>query len=503
MQPISEGQKNGNLQPRPPVVVILGHVDHGKSSLLEAIREDFRITSRESGGITQHVGAYEVEYNGKKITFLDTPGHEAFSAIRSRGASVADIAVLVVAADDSVKEQTKEAILHAKRAGIPVIVAINKIDKAEANPEKVKRDLAKEDILVESLGGRVPCVEISAKTKKGLNELLELILLVAEMEELRADIAKQAEGTVIEAYLDAKRGPTATLLVREGVLRPQDIIGTASAVGKARILENFQGDPLEEALPSTVAIVVGFDDVPIVGEKFRVYADMESALRDREKEKRKTTPPDRFVGEEGKKIINFVLKGDVQSSLEAIEHVLQQIPRQEFTLRILDKGVGDITESDVELARSAKALLVGFRVQIKPSAKKLAEQYKISLRTFDVIYDLVQGVRHFLERKLEPEIVRQDLGKLKVLVVFMTEGNRQIVGGRIVEGEAQKGVLLEVWRGEELVGKGKIINLQENKKDILSARKGQEVGILYEGEGRIMEGDTLLFYKREQRRVTL
>jgi len=498
-----EKQKKDALQPRPPVVVVLGHVDHGKSSLLEAIREDFRITAKESGGITQHVGAYEVEHNGKKITFLDTPGHEAFSAIRSRGAKVADIAILVVAADEGVKEQTKEAILHAKKAGIPIIVAINKIDKPEANPEKVKRELAKEDVLVESLGGKTPSIEVSAKTKKGIDELLEMILLLAELEELKANIEKPAEGVVIEAYLDAKRGPTATLLIRDGMLKSQDIIATSSSIGRARILENFQGVPIKQATPAMPAIVVGFQQLPQVGEEFKVFPDMESALSYFEEKNRKIVGKERFVVKEGQKILNLVLKADVQGSIEAVEYVLQQIPQEEVVLRIIESGVGDITEGDIDIARAAKALVVGFRVGITPRAKILAEQNKILLRNFDVIYELVQSMRQFIERRLEPEIVRRDLGKLKVLVIFLTEKNRQIVGGRVIEGEVQKGVSLEILRGEEVVGIGKVINLQENKKDIAQARKGQEVGILYEGEGRIAEGDILLFYKQEQRKVSL
>jgi translation initiation factor IF-2 len=496
-------QKSDNLQPRPPVVVVLGHVDHGKSSLLEAIREDFRITAKESGGITQHVGAYEVDHKGRKITFLDTPGHEAFSAIRSRGANVADIAILVVAADEGVKEQTKEAILHAKKARIPIIVALNKIDKPEANPERVKRELAREDVVVEFLGGKIPAVEVSAKTKKGIGELLDMVLLIAELEELKANIAKSAEGIVIEAYLDSKRGPTATLLIRDGVLKVQDIVGTASTAGKVRVIEDFQGNQIERALPSMPAIVRGFEQVPQVGEKFRTFPDIESALRYVERKEKKTIGEDRFVAEAGKKIVNLVLKADVRSSIEAVEYILKEIPQQEIILRTIKSGVGDITEGDVELARNAKAYIIGFRVRVTTGAKTLAEHHGIPLRSFDVIYELVQGVRHFLERKLEPEIVKITLGKMRVLVVFLTEKNRQIVGGRIIEGEVQPGVFVEVLRGEEGMGKGKVLNLQENKRDIAQARRGQEVGILYEGEGRIKEGDTLVFYKREQRKITL
>jgi len=271
-------EKKEGLQMRPPVVVVLGHVDHGKSSILEAVK-DFKITAKEAGGITQHIGAYEVEHQGKKITFIDTPGHEAFSAIRSRGAKAADIAILVVAGEEGMKPQTKEAIFHIKKAGIPFIVAINKIDKAEANPEKVKRELSQNDVLVESMGGKIPSIETSAKTGQGVEGLLELILLVAEMEELKGDVEKPGEGVVIEAYLDAQRGPTATLLLRDGVLQQGDIVGTRSTSGKVKVLEDFQGNLLEKALPSTPCIVLGFENVPQVGEKFEVYSDLELAQK--------------------------------------------------------------------------------------------------------------------------------------------------------------------------------------------------------------------------------
>jgi len=265
-------QKN-KFQPRPPVVVVLGHVDHGKSSVLEEIK-DLKITDKESGGITQHIGAYEIEQNGKKITFIDTPGHEAFSAMRSRGTKVADIAILVIAGEEGVKPQTEEAILHIKKAGIPMVVAINKIDKPGADPEKVKRELAGKDVLVESMGGKIPSVEVSAKTGKGILELLEIILLVAEMEDLKGDVSKPAEGVVVESYLDPKRGPTATLLLQNGILKRNDVLGTSFALGKIKIMEDFNGDSISEASPSMPVIIIGFEKVPGVGEKFTVFPDI-------------------------------------------------------------------------------------------------------------------------------------------------------------------------------------------------------------------------------------
>ena len=496
MKETAKKQKD-SLQARPPVVVVLGHVDHGKSSILEAIK-DLKITEKESGGITQHIGAYEVEHHGKKIAFIDTPGHEAFSAMRSRGARVADIAILVVAAEESIKPQTKEAISHIKKAGIPMIVAINKIDRPEADPEKVKRDLAQNDVLVESMGGKVPQVLTSAKEKKGIDELLELILLVAEMEELKGDVKKLGEGVVVEAYLDSKRGPTATLLLRDGILKKGDIVGTRSTLGKIKILESFQGEPQENALPSTPCIVIGFEKVPQVGEKFEVYLNVESAQKYIEKKAKKSAEGEVFVIEEEKRVLNIILKADVQGSIEAIEEVLKGLPQEKVFLRMLKGEVGEIQEGDVRLAKDSKARIIGFRVKINSIASKLAERENIKIMTFEVIYELAQEVRQLMEKRVMSETVRNDLGKLKVLVVFLTEKNRQIVGGKMTEGEIKKGTKIEVLRRDELVGKGRLINLQKNKKDIEKAKKGEECGILYEGNVKIEEGDVLQIYTEDR-----
>jgi len=494
--------KTESIQPRPPVVVILGHVDHGKSSILESIK-NLKITEKEAGGITQHIGAYEIEHQGKKITFIDTPGHEAFSAMRSRGAKVADIAILVVAADEGVKPQTKEAILHIKKAGIPMIVAINKIDKPGANPEKVKQELAKVDVLVESLGGKVPSVETSAITKKGIDTLLELILLVAEMEELKGDRSQPGEGVIIESYLDKHRGPTATLILRNGVLNLGDIIGTPSTLGKVKALEDFQGNSLERAFPSQPCIVLGFENVPQVGEKAKVFSDIKSAEEYLEKEKGLPRPSEVFVVEPDKKVLNIILKTDVLGSLEPIEGVLKNLPQEKVILRILKGEVGDISDSDVKLAKSSQAKIIGFRVKVTPIAQRLAEREKIKILIYDVIYELSQGVRQLMERMLEPEKVRVDLGKMKVLVIFKTSKNRQIIGARVIEGEVRKGTMIEVLRNEEKIGKGKLINLQRNKKDIEKGVKGEECGILYEGDVKIAEGDILVIYREESRKGEL
>ncbi|MFH1820476.1 MAG: translation initiation factor IF-2 [Candidatus Nealsonbacteria bacterium] len=486
-----------SLQLRPPVVVVLGHVDHGKSSILEAIR-DLKITEKESGGITQHIGAYEVEQRDKKITFIDTPGHEAFSAMRSRGARVADIAILVVAAEEGIKPQTKEAITHIKKAGIPMIVAINKIDKPGANPEKVKRELSQNDVLVESIGGKVPDVLTSAKEKKGLDDLLEMVLLVAELEELKGDVTNPGEGVVVEAYLDSQRGPTSTLLLRDGSLKKGDIVGTRSTLGKVKILENFQGKPEEQALLSAPCIMLGFEKVPQVGEKFKVYPNIESAQKYIEKKEKKTGEGQVLVVEEGKKVLNLILKADVQGSIEAIHEILKTLPQDKVVLRIIKGEVGDVQDSDLRLAQNSKARIVAFRVKTGAVAKGLAERESINIMTFDIIYELTQAVRLLMEKRVALENVKTDLGKLKVLIIFLSEKNRQIVGGKMTEGEIRKGAKLEVWRREEMMGRGRIINLQKNKKDIAKAKKGEECGLLYQGDVKIEEGDTLQIYVEEQ-----
>ncbi|MBZ9578298.1 translation initiation factor IF-2 [Patescibacteria group bacterium] len=494
-------KKDQNLASRPPVVVVLGHVDSGKTSILDYIRKT-QVAKKEAGGITQHIGAYQIEKEGKEITFIDTPGHEAFSAMRARGAKVADIAILVIDGVEGVKAQTKEAISYIKKVQIPMVVAINKIDKTAADSERVKRELSKQNILVESMGGKVPSVGVSAKTGRGIENLLELILLVAEMENFKGDISKSAEGVVIESYLDSLRGPTATLLLRDGILRSGDIVGTSSTFGKIRTLENFQGKLIKTAQPSMPVILLGFENVPQVGEKFKVFGDAQQAKDYLQKPERKGVGKVFFI-EPGKRVLNLVLKTDVLGSIEAIEEVLKGLPQEKVILRILKTEAGDINESDVKLAKSAKAKVLGFRVKISPIAQSLAEKEKIKIMTFEVIYDFVQAVRELMEKILEPETIRTDLGKVKTLIIFRTERNRQIIGGRVTTGEVKKGVLIEIFRGEEKIGQGKLINLQINKKDVEKAGMGDECGILYEGNIKIEEGDILVIYTQERRKGEL
>ena len=491
---------------RPPVVVVLGHVDHGKSSLLEAIR-DFKITAKESGGITQHIGAYEVDHNGKSITFIDTPGHEAFSAMRLRGAEVADIALLVVDAAQSVQPQTKEAIGAIKKAGIPMIVVLNKIDLPTADPQKIKNELSKIEVFVESMGGEVPSVSVSAKEKTGIDELLEMILLVADMQSLASDLASPAEGLVIESYMDQLKGPVATVIVEKGVLKVKDIIATDLAMAKIKSLENFQRKPMEKASPAQPAIVLGFQAVPGVGEKFRTYASMEEAEEKLKRELQKRAVNTSVIDTDPtKKIINIILKGDVFGSIEAIEGMLKSLPQDQVVLRVLKTEVGDINESDAKLAEMSRALIIGFRVKISSGVLQLMKndtQKRVRIKTFEIIYELIQEVRNGMEKSLDAENVRKEVGKLKTILVFWAEKNRQIVGGKITEGEFKKGLKLDVMRAEMKVGSGRIINLQRDKKDMDLLKKGDEAGILFEGNVKIEKGDILSAYVEERQKGVL
>ncbi|HOX30255.1 MAG TPA: translation initiation factor IF-2 [Candidatus Paceibacterota bacterium] len=484
---------------RPPVIVVMGHVDHGKTSILDYIRKT-HIAEKESGGITQHIGASQIEHNKKLITFIDTPGHEAFSQMRMRGSKIADIAILVVAAVEGLQPQSREAIKHIKKAGIPMIVAINKIDMPGANPDKVKRELQKEDVSVEDWGGNVPSVHVSARTGEGINELLEMISLVAEMEDLQASLDKPARGIVIESSLDPKRGPSASVLLQDGLLQPGMALATPTAFGKIKSLENFRASKIEKALPSQPVVITGFESVPKIGEAFEVMPNIETARQFTQspsgkslKEKTACAPV-----KEGQKVLNLILKADFLGSSEVLEETLAQLPQTETAMRVVDSGVGEINLTDVKMAKSCNAVIIGFRVKTHPTAQVMAEREKIRVMNFDVIYELVEWLQKFMDKMKEPQIVRKDIGKLKVLLSFWAEKNRQIVGGKITEGEVKKGVKIEVVRNNAVVSHGRLINLQKNKKDIVDAGKGEEVGILFEGSEKIQEGDYLVFYTQEK-----
>jgi translation initiation factor IF-2 len=483
------------------VVVILGHIDHGKTSILRAIKK-IPFTGKKPGGvITQEIGAFEIEKEGKKITFLDTPGHEAFTQMKERGAKVADLAILVVSAIEGPREQTKEALEVIKEAKIPFIVAINKIDLPGADSQKVKRELAKIGVLTEDMGGETPAIETSAKTGEGIDDLLDLILILAEMKDLRAEIEKKGKGVIIESRLDQRRGPLATVILEEGSLKIRDIVGTPSTIGKVREIENSEGKKLKEILPGQAGLILGLEEVPRVGEIIKVYENLAEARENLKKEEKKKI--EFKEPRENGKVLNLIIKTDCLGSLEAIENVISKIPQEKLSIRIVKGEVGLVSEEDLKLARTVKAFILAFRTFPDKIAKKILEREKIKIWRFDVIYELVETIRKLAQKVLEPEIVKKEIGKMKVLVDFWRSRNRQIVGGRIIEGEVRRQTLIEVWRGEELIEKGRLVNLQKNKKDIEKARKGEEVGILYEGEGKIKEDDTLIFFVEERRKVEI
>jgi translation initiation factor IF-2 len=507
--------ENSGLVSRPPVVVILGHVDHGKTSILDKIRQT-HVAEKEAGGITQHIGAYQAESKGRKITFLDTPGHEAFSAIRSRGAKVADVAVLVIAAEEGVKPQTKEAIAIIKQAEIPFVVAINKIDKENANPQKVRQELAENDVMVEDYGGTVPVVELSAKKNQGIDSLLEIILLLSEMEELAAPMQTPAKGLVIESHLDSRRGLVATLLVQEGELKIGDWVSAGPAVGKAKSLEDFTGKAIRVAIASQPCVMVGWELAPRVGDTFEVVTSSAEA-RKISAASTQLGPGILFSeesiepGEPAKKIVNIIVKADVQSSLEAIDQVLKTIKSEEVGYRVINFGVGNISDADVKNARASNAAIVGFHVSIDPGIKQAAERENIKIATNDIIYELVEGVRLVMSELLEPEIRRIPLGKVKILALFKGgdssprsggAGKTQIVGGKIVQGKAVRGALIDVLRNNLLIMSGRLSQLQQSNADITEAAEGFEVGIRFDvlkkSDYSIAVGDTLEIYQEEK-----
>lgn len=494
-----------NLRHRAPVVTILGHVDHGKTTLLDAIRKT-SVVEKEAGGITQHISAYQVKKKGELVTFVDTPGHEAFSAMRERGVSMADIAILVVAADDGVRPQTEEVIQYLKDKKIPMVVAINKIDKPNANIQRVKQELADREIVIEDWGGNVVAAEVSAKQNLGIDELLDMVLLVAEVEDLKADNKRLPLGVVIESHLDPQKGNMATVLVRTGTLKEGQDILAGSVAGRVRRLEDFKGRQIKEAGPSMPVTVIGLHQSPNVNDVLQGVADLKSArMSQKETQSSEFGGVKRFDAQQlGKSIedqnvkkLNIVLKTDVQGSLEAIGQILGAIKSDEVAINYIHQGVGDITESDVKLGQTSGAVVFGFNIQPTTVAKRLAEMNKVEVKSYKVIYELVEDIKKRLEGMLGEEIVRTDLGKLKVLAVFMTGKKDMIVGGNIVSGKMKKGEFVEVIREEKVLGRGKLVNLQQNKINVDEVTQGHECGITFDGETKIKEGDTLVCFHEE------
>lgn len=488
---------------RPPIVVVMGHIDHGKTKILDWYRKT-KVVEQESGGITQHIGAYEVTHKGKSITFIDTPGHEAFSKMRSRGARVADIAILVVAADEGVKPQTKEAIEIIQENNLPFVVALNKIDKPEANVERVKQQLAEQNILVESYGGKVPSVEISAKVGQNTDDLLEVLLLLAELEHLKRDPNKN-DGVVIEAHLDAKRGITSTLLVRNGSLAQGDILVIGKSIETIKILEDFMGKQITEAQTSSPVRVAGLSELPAVGDTFQKFpSKKEAEFFVKNIPEEVVAKSAAAVGEEGRPIFNIILKTDVSGSKEALEESLKKMENESIGINILKSDVGNINETDLKLASATKLVtVIGFKVKVDASARELAERGNIHIVQGDIIYEVLDQVKRKAEVLIPPIVTRKDLGKLKILKVFKKEGSKHIIGGRVEDGIAKKGARADIKHFKDVVGTGTIANLQQNKREADEVSRGLECGMLFEAKASVEEGDVLEIFEEEITQRTL
>jgi len=493
------------LRPRPPVIVVMGHVDHGKTKLLDAIRKT-NIMEGESGGITQHIGAYQVVKNGKLLTFIDTPGHEAFTTMRSRGARVADVAILVIAADDSIQPQTKESIKIINSAGLPMIVAINKIDKPEANPDKVKQDLAALNLVPEEWGGKTICVPISAKQGIGIEDLLEMILLVAETEkeEIMANPAKPAVGTIVESHIDKGEGPVATVLIQNGTLKNGDLIDVGGTFyGKIRAMKDFKNDNVVSAPPSMPVKILGLKAAPSVGDILQVITEIAKKQRVKKYQLNQQATDYTKLAEVKKeektenKSLNLILKADVLGSLEAIINSLTKLENPEVSINIISKGLGNINENDIKRAESGKASIFGFRVKLTSAAESLAKEKKVDFKLYEIIYRLLDDIKAKVEELLSPEVIRTDLGRLKVLAVFRKESNTMVIGGSVTKGKVLPKAKIDVIRDKIKLATGSITQLQVNKVDVNEASLGQECGIKYSGKPVIVEGDFLEVYQEE------
>jgi translation initiation factor IF-2 len=511
-QSLLESESPETLQPRPPVVTVLGHVDHGKTTLLDAIRETDVVTG-ESGGITQHIGAYQVEKDGRKITFVDTPGHEAFTAMRARGAQVTDLAVLVVAADDGVMPQTREAIDHARAADVPIMVALNKMDKPNARPERVKQQLSEVDLTVEDWGGDVICVPVSATQGQGVDELLENILLVTELADLRSNPDRPAAGTVIEGELDRHRGPVATLLVQAGTLRVGDSLTIGTIHGRVRAMMDHRGQEVREATPSTPVLVMGLADVPKAGDIFEVVGSGREArtiAEARAEEERLAGPqPSRprvlsldeifsqFQAGQAAEL-NLILKADVQGSLEPIVNSLERLGGDELQVRILHQGIGDVSESDVMLASASRAIVLGFHVDVDEAARRMAVQDGVDIRLYMIIYNLIDDVDRALRGMLEPEYEKVVMGHAEVRAVFRIRRRGNVAGCYVTDGLVTRNAWARVRRGGEEIFDGPLDSLKRFQEDVSEVRSGFECGLGIAGFDDFQEGDLLEFYREER-----
>ena len=495
------GPKNG-AKLRPPVVTIMGHVDHGKTSLLDYIRKA-NVAAKEHGGITQHIGAYQVELPEGTITFLDTPGHAAFTNMRARGAQVTDIAILVVAADDGIMPQTKEAIQHAKNAKVPIIVAVNKIDKPDANPDRVLQQLPEFEVIPEAYGGQTIICPVSALTGEGVPALLEMILLQSEVLDLKADPKGKLGGSVIEAKLEKGRGPVATVLIQEGTLKVGDAVVVGSTFGRIKAMTNYRGEKITEAGPSTPVEILGLSDVPQAGDRIEFSAEEKLArvvAEERQVKERQATIVQKSRGlslhdfkkrlnEEESKELNLIIKADVQGSVEAAKGMLEKVKNEEVEAKVVLSGVGTITESDILLASASNAIVVGFGVKPEPGAKKEAERRKVEIRTYTIIYELVEDIEKAIKGMLEPKFEEEHLGTIEIRVRFQFSKKGIIAGSYVTEGKVTRNALCRVRRGKDLVYEGKVATLRHLKDDVREVTLGMECGVTFDNLTDFKEGD--------------
>ncbi|MDZ7798947.1 MAG: translation initiation factor IF-2 [Patescibacteria group bacterium] len=513
-----EQSQEENLVLRPPVVVVLGHVDHGKTLLLDAIRET-KVIDTEHGGITQHIGAYQVKEKSQLITFIDTPGHAAFTAMRSRGAKIADIAILVIAADDSIKPQTKEALQIIKAAKIPYIIAINKIDKAEADVNRVMKDLADHDLLPEEWGGDTITVEVSALEKKGLDDLLSMVLLVYDMEKdyIKADPSGQAIGSIIESHIDKGEGPVATVLIHSGTLEVGNDVTVGDVWGRIKAMKDFKGGEIEKAKPSTPVKILGLKGLPVVGDIISVTEDLKEFKKKAkqyrhdkhlikpsetriETKKQKDEEEEKTEEKEEKRedSLKLILKADNLGSLEAIMESLKKYQHEEVRLVVVYSGLGNITEADMLKAEATGAIVRGFNVSANKSAENLAHEKGMEYKIYKVIYELFEEIKLKMEELLKPTIEEKLIGRMKVLAVFRTEKKLMIVGGRVTYGKFETGMKAKVLRNKEEIGRGKITKLQIEDKAVKEVEKGRECGVTFKGKVKIEENDTIEVFEEEK-----
>lgn len=493
----------------PPVVTIMGHVDHGKTSLLDVIRKT-KVAAGEAGGITQHIGAYQVEVNGKKITFLDTPGHEAFTAMRARGAQVTHIAIIVVAADDGVMPQTREAIDHARAAQVPIIIALNKIDKANANPDHVKQQLAEIGIVIEEYGGDIVCVPVSARKGTGIDELLDYILLVAEVQDIKANPNRLATGVIIEARLEKSSGPTATVLVQQGTLKMGDSIVVGAISGRVRAMFNDRGKRIQKAPPSMPVSIIGLPEVPQAGDRLEVTADERTAKQHAHQEAEKRRNEVMPLGQisldtlymqmqEGKvKELNIVLKCDVQGSAEALKNSLSKVVEENLKVRLIHEGIGNINETDIHLAAASGAIVIGFNVKADGAAQRVAQKEGVDIRYYNVIYKLIDDIQAALVGMLEPTYREVIEGHAEVLQTFKAGKNTVIAGCRVTDGKITRSSQARLMRGTTKVYDGKIDSLRRGKDDVREVATGYECGIVLEDFTEIQVGDIIEAFTQER-----